>query len=127
MKFCLDNSLPVRNARALNEMVQPDHTIVHLRDKFGPTVIDESWIVALGKEGGWIVISADYRIDRNAYLRRAWRESGLIVFFLTEAWTKIPPLQQHSKLALILDSLVQRAERAAPGCSFSVSLTGKIS
>ena len=87
---------------------------------------DEDWVRALVQEDEWIVISGDHRIDRNPHLRQAWRQSGLIVFFLSKAWTTIPPLQQHSKLALILSAIIERAQRAAPGSGFSISLNGKI-
>ena len=126
MKFFLDNCLAIRHARALNEMVKPEHTFTHLQDKFGPNTKDEDWIRALGGEGDWIVISGDYRIGKSAHERRAWHESGLTAFFLSKGWTNIPPLQQHSKLALILDDIIEQAQRAPPGSGFSVAMNGKI-
>lgn len=102
MRFFLDNCLAIRHARALNEMVKPAHSFTHLQEKFSPDTKDEDWIRALGREADWIVISGDYRIGKSAHERRAWHESGLTVFFLSKGWTNIPPLQQHSKLALIL-------------------------
>ena len=126
MRFFLDNCLAIRHARALNEMVKPDHTFTHLQDKFEANTKDEEWIRALGREKDWIVISGDYRIGKNAHEREAWHESGLTVFFLKKGWTNIPPLQQHSKMALILDSIIAEAVRAKPGSGFSVSLNGKI-
>lgn len=126
MKFFLDNCLAIRHSRALNEMVKPEHSFTHLQDKFAPDTKDETWIRALGREGGWIVISGDYRIGKSAHERRAWHESGLTVFFLSKGWTNIPPLQQHSKLALILDDIIEAAQRAKPGSGFSVALNGKI-
>src|SRR3989442_287419 len=80
----------------------------------------------LGSEGGWNVISEDYRIGKSAHERAAWHRSGLTVFFLSKGRTNIPPLQQHSKLALILDDIVEHAERAAVGTGFSVAMNGKI-
>jgi hypothetical protein len=126
MKFFLDNCLAIRHARALNEMVRPEHNFTHLQDKFGADTKDEDWIRALGREGDWIVISGDYRIGKSAHERRAWHESGLTAFFLSKGWTNIPPLQQHSKLALILDDLIEAAQRAKPGTGFSVAMNGTI-
>ena len=126
MRFFLDNCLAIRHARALNEMVKPDHTFTHLQDKFPANTKDEEWIRRLGAEGGWIVISGDYRIGKSAHERAAWHQSGLTVFFLNKGWTNLPPLQQHSKLALILDDVVAHAERAKVGSGFVIAVNGKI-
>jgi hypothetical protein len=126
MRFFLDNCLAIRHARALNEMVKPEHSFTHLQDKFPPETKDEEWITKLGAEGGWNVISGDYRIGKSAHERAAWHRSGLTVFFLSKGWTNLPPLQQHSKLALILDDIVERASGARPGSGFSISVNGKI-
>jgi len=50
----------------------------------------------------------------------------LTAFFLSKGWTNIPPLQQHSKMALILDDIIELALRARPGSGFSVAMNGKI-
>ena len=126
MKFFLDNCLAIRHARALNEMVKPDHCFTHLQEKFLADTKDEEWIRKLGAEGSWIVISGDYRIGKSAHERAAWHQSGLTVFFLNKGWTNIPPLQQHSKLALILNEIIEHASRARAGSGFSISVNGKI-
>ncbi len=51
VKFLLDNCLAIRHARALNEMVEPDHSFTHLQEKFLPDTTDEEWIRTLGDEG----------------------------------------------------------------------------
>src|SRR2546430_1440768 len=122
MRFFLDNNLAVRHARALNEMVKPEHSFEHLQDKFPAGTKDEEWIRALGREGNWVVISGDSRIGKNEHERRAWRESGLTIFFLAKGWTNLPPLQQHSKLALILSDIIEEATRAKAGSGFLISV-----
>ena len=107
-------------------MVQPEHTFVHLQDKFKPDTKDEDWIRALGREAGWVVISGDYRIGKSAHGREAWHESGLTAFFLKKGWTNISPLQQHSKLALILPEIIEHARRAPIGSGFLISINGRI-
>ena len=126
MRFFLDNCLAIRHARALNEMVKPDHSFVHLQDKFPADTKDEDWIRRLGQEGDWIVISGDYRIGKSAHERAAWHQSGLTVFFLNKGWTNLPPLQQHSKLALILDEIVKLGATAKSSSGFVISVNGKI-
>jgi predicted nuclease of predicted toxin-antitoxin system len=126
MRFFLDNCLAIRHARALGEMVKPEHSFTHLQEKFGADTKDEEWVRKLGEEGNWIVISGDYRIGRGVHERAAWHQSGLTVFFLSKGWTNIPPLQQHSKLALILDDIIEQATKAKSGSGFSIHMNGKI-
>ena len=126
MRFFLDNCLAIRHARALNEMVKPEHQFIHLQDKFGHDSKDEDWIRRLGQEGGWVIISGDYRIGKSAHERRAWHESGLTAFFLSKGWTNISSLQQHSKLAAILNDIIDTALKASPGSGFLIAMNGKI-
>jgi predicted nuclease of predicted toxin-antitoxin system len=126
MRFFLDNCLAIRHARALNEMVRPEHSFTHLQDKFGASTKDEEWLLKLGQEGQWIIISGDYRIGKSPHERAAWHQSGLTVFFLSKGWTNIPPLQQHSKLAAILDNIIEHALKTQPGAGFAIAMNGKI-
>jgi PIN like domain len=126
VKFFLDNCLAIRHARALNEMVKPDHSFTHLQEKFPPDTTDEEWIRTLGNEGEWIVLSGDYRIGKSQHGKRAWHESGLTAFFLAKGWMNISPLQQHSKIAAILDNMIYLSERNPAGVGFSISINGKI-
>jgi hypothetical protein len=117
VKFFLDNCLAIRHARALNEMVKPDHP---------PDTTDEEWMRTLGNEGEWIVLSGDYRIGKSQHGKRAWHGSGLTAFFLAKGWMNISPLQQHSKIAAILDNMIYLSERNPAGVGFSISINGKI-
>ena len=126
MKFFLDNNLAIRHARALNEMVKPTHSFTHLLEKFSADIKDVEWIRKLGQEGHWVIISGDYRIGKSAHERQAWYASGLTAFFLTKGWTNISPLQQHAKLALLVDEIVSLAERSPVGSGFLISVNGKI-
>jgi hypothetical protein len=126
MRFFLDNCLAIRHARALDALLNPEHRFTHLQEKFAPDTKDVDWISQLGKERGWIVISGDYRIGKSAHEKAAWHESRLTVFFLAKGWMNLPLKQQHSKLALALDDIIEHAEKAKPGTGFSVSVNGKI-
>ena len=126
MRFFLDNCLAIRHARALHEMVKPEHSFAHLQDLFSADTKDEVWIRQLGEQGDWIVISGDYRIGKSAHERAAWHQSGPAVFFLNQGWMNIPPLQQQGRLALILDRIIEEAKKAKAGSGFSISVNGKI-
>ncbi len=84
MKVVLDENLAPALARALNALFKGEHTVVHLRDKFGPSVTDQAWIEALSREGQWLVISGDRRITRNRAEYQAFRNSRLTGFFLSK-------------------------------------------
>ncbi len=126
MKFFVDNCLAPKHARSLDTLVQPDHHIIHLRDRFAPNTPDEVWLLELGKEGGWIVISGDYRISRSAHERAAWKESKLTAFFLAKRWENLPLMEQHAKLSHCLPEILKHAEKARAGAGFMVSVNGKI-
>ena len=88
MKVFLDNNLSPYLARALNSLLEPEgDQVVHLSDRFAPDTEDRVWIEALATEGGWVVISADRRINRNPIEREAWRRSRLVVFLLSDGRT----------------------------------------
>jgi len=125
MKFLLDNWLSARQARALNELLRPNHTVEHLRDKFPADCKMEDWVRALADEGSMVVISGDHHAARSVHECRAWRESGLMIFFLTRDWQNSSPSQQHSRLLAVLNKIVAHAEqRSARG--FTISARGKI-
>ncbi|MBS0480291.1 MAG: hypothetical protein JSR79_13480 [Proteobacteria bacterium] len=58
--------MPPALARGLNALFDGQHEIVALREKFGRSgVPDAEWITALGREGGWTVLSGDLRIAKK--------------------------------------------------------------
>jgi len=126
VKFFVDNCLAIKHARALNALVEPDHRIIHLRDKFPPETPDEIWLDELAKDGGWIVISGDTRISRSAHEKQAWHESGLTAFFLAKGWMNLPLMEQHAKLSHCLPKILECAEGGKAGSGFLVSVKGKI-
>ena len=126
MKFFVDNCLALKHARALNALVEPQHRVIHLRDRFAPDTPDQVWLLDLGKEGGWIVISGDHRIGRSAHERAAWRQSKLTIFFLAKRWENLPLMEQHAKLSHCLPEIIRQAEKATAGSGFMVSVNGKV-
>ena len=89
MKFFFDNNLAAKLAHGINQMVEPDHRVVHLRDKFAPNAEDVVWMHALAAEEDWVIITADVRISRNPHEVRAWKEAGHTMFFLKPGWTDL--------------------------------------
>jgi hypothetical protein len=125
MKFLFDNWFAVRQTRALNELLRPNHTVEHLRDKFPADSKMEDWVRALRSDGDWVLVTGDHHPMRSVHECGAWRESGLTIFFLTRDWLNITPLQQHSGLLAVLNKIVAHAAQG-PALGFTISGRGKI-
>ena len=126
MKFFLDNNLPPRTARALNCLLEPADTAVHLKDEFPADTPDVQWMQALARHSGLVIISGDVNISRNPHEVRAWKEAGHTIFFLRNGWTHIQLWEQAAKLFHIFPDIVKRARKAKQGAGFMVPVRGAI-
>jgi predicted nuclease of predicted toxin-antitoxin system len=81
VKFFFDNNLAAKLAHGINEMVEPDHRVFHLRDKFPPNAEDVVWMQTLAAEEDWVIITADVRISRNPHEVRPGRKLDILYFF----------------------------------------------
>lgn len=120
MKFFLDNNLSPRLARALDALVAENGEVTHLRDKFSADTPDIEWLEGLANEGGWIVISGDLRITRNAHERRVWQQSRLTAFFLKRAWMNQDFWLHASRLIGWFPDILAQARKVEPGAGFLV-------
>lgn len=126
MDFFFDNNLAPKLAHGLNQMVEPEHHVSHLRDKFPPNVEDTIWMHELAREAEWVIITADVRISRNPHEIQAWKQAGHTVFFLKPGWTDLLFWKQANKFTKCFPRLIEEAERAERGTAFMVSVNGKI-
>jgi len=126
VKFFFDNNLAPRLAKGLNEFVQPEHKILHLKEKFPANVEDERWMTELAGEERWIILTADVRIGRNPHEIRAWKQAGHTIFFLKPGWTDMTFWAQASKFTKSFPDIIATAEMAEQGDSFIVTVNGKI-
>ncbi len=126
MRFFLDNNLSPRVARALHCLVEPKHSVAHLKDQFAPDTKDVDWMNALAVQPGWVILSADVAISRNPHEVEAWKRAGHPIFFLKNAWSQQPFWEQASRLFHLFPDILKRAERARPGEAFMVPFKGKI-
>ena len=107
-------------------MIEPDHRVFHLRDKFPPNVEDVVWMKSLASEQGWIIITADVRISRNPHEIRAWEEAGHTIFFLKPGWTDLTFWEQANKFTKCFPQIIKEAARAERGAAFIITVNGKI-
>ncbi len=126
MNFFFDNNLAPKLARTMNAAVEPEHKVIHLKERFAPNVEDERWMRELAGEKDWIIITADVRISRNPHEVRAWQEAGHTIFFLKPGWTDLTFWEQMNKFSRCFSEIIQTAGRAERGSCFFVSVNGKI-
>ena len=110
----------------MSAAIEPEHKVVHLKERFPPNAEDESWMRSLAEEKDWIIITADVRIQRNPHEVRAWQEAGHTIFFLKPGWTHLTFWEQMNKFTRCFPEILQMAERADRGSCFFVSVNGKI-
>ena len=126
MKVIIDENLSPALAKALNALFGGEHEIVHIRQKFGPRVIDTEWIVQLSTEGRWIVISGDSKITKRKAEQAAFRNSRLIGFFLAPALNSAKVTKQMQRLLALWDDIENIAKLVAGGAMYELPISGKI-
>ncbi len=126
MRFFLDNNLSHRVARALHCLVEPKHSVIHLKERFPPETPDVDWMNALAREADWIILSADTAISRNPHEVEAWKRAEHPIFFFKYNWVQQIFWEQASRLFHLFPEIEKRAKRARAGDSFLVPFKGKI-
>lgn len=126
MRFFFDNNLAPKLAKSLHVLVEPDHQVVHLKDRFAANTPDSTWMGALSREKNWIIISGDLHIRRNPHEVRAWKAAGHTIFFLKDRWIELPFWVQAWKFVKCFPDVVALTETAKAGDAFFVTVNGKI-
>jgi hypothetical protein len=126
VRFFFDNNISTKLAKSVHVLIEPEHQVVHLKDRFAANTTDEAWMTALAGEPDWIIVSADLRIRKNPLEVEAWKAAGHTVFFLKDRWIELDFWTQAWKLVKAFPEIVEQAQRAKPGEAFVVSVNGKI-
>ena len=126
MRFFFDNNLSPKLARALHQLVEPEHIVEHLTTRFEANAEDALWMNQLAGERELVIVTADIRIGRNRHEVLAWKEAGHTVFFLKPGWLSLDFWAQAQKFTKCFPEVVRRALRASRGSAFLVQTNGKI-
>lgn len=118
----VDENLPPAMAKALAALFAGKHEVIHLRQKFGPSVKDTEWIAALSAEGHWIIISADRRITKNKSEQQAFKGSRLVGFFLAPGLQKSKLTKQMERLMALWETIEKQAELVEGGAMFEIPM-----
>ena len=124
MKLLVDHNLPPRLAGALKLIFAPEDTVIAISEKFGRSDLrDDEWIPALGREGGWAVLSADMNIARKRPSRELFVRAGLVGFFLNSAMQKWPLSRQAARVLILWPQMASHMRTTAYGV-FEVPSSG---
>jgi hypothetical protein len=126
VRFFFDNNISPKIAHTLNCLVQPQHEVIHLRDRFDPATPDTDWMTKLASELDWVIISADTAISRNPHEVEAWKQAGHPIFFFKHSLLHQTFWQQASRLCHVFPDILRLAERATTGDSFQIPVRGAI-
>ena len=107
-------------------MAEPEHHVIHLKDRFPGNTEDVVWMRALANEPDLVIVTADVRIRRNPHEVKAWLEAGHTIFFLKPGWLDLTFWDQANKFTKCFPALVNEAERAERGSAFLVNVNGKV-
>ena len=121
MNIVFDNNLSPRLARALNDL-DSENTVMPLRAIFDQNVSDVDWMTGLSQSDNWIALTGDYRISRIPHEAAAWKESGLVIFFLRPSWQDLQFWEYASKLIKRWPQIVTQAKTATRGDGFEVTI-----
>lgn len=124
MKLLVDNNLPPALGRGLGALFEREHLVQHMRDKFGTgSLPDADWIEALGREGGWCVLSGDRRIATKRPSRELFLRANLIGFFPLPAVMALP-LNGIAARVLTIWPVLEATERTMTRGCFEVGIKG---
>jgi len=126
VKFFFDNHLAPKLAHGLNQMVEPEHRVVHLKDQFPGNTEDAVWMKELARETDLVIVTADIRINRNPHEVLAWKHAGHTIFFLKPGWVNLPFWDQANKFTKCFPELIEVALDAERASAFFVTVNGKI-
>jgi hypothetical protein len=120
VKVIIDENLSPALARALSALFAGEHEVVHIRDRFGPSVKDSDWIRQLSEGGHWLVISGDAKIAKRKAELATFRNSRLIGFFLAPALNCAKVTKQMQRLLALWDDIEVIANRVASGSMYEL-------
>jgi len=119
----VDENLPPAMAKALAALFVGQHTVIHLRDRYGPGVKDLQWIPELSREDRWVVISGDRQITKVRAEYQAFRNSRLVGFFLSPGLNKAKLTKQVERILALWDVIEQQSALVEGGAMFELPMT----
>jgi len=101
--------------------------VIHLDEVFGDNVkvADQKWITYC-KLMGWIAVTCDSWIHKNAPELEALREANIVSVFIAEAWNDLPRWDKAVWVIKNWPRMKKEAEHEKPGAIIHVAVQGQI-
>ena len=124
MTFFFDNNLSPHLAAFLANL---GYEVKHLRELYPPpfNVKDIEWIPEIAAKG-WITLTQDIAITRNAEEKKALNESGATVLFIERFYGNRTALQQAAWLLSHWKEIMEQAELLAKGSLRKIKENGTL-
>ncbi len=140
MKIMLDECMGLRTSRSLKHFFDlykppdpdpPIHTEFLLDFLKQKTALDVDWSKILADEGGWVVISCDYKSPKGAKAKLKGPPLHLILpyrkitgFFFAEKIAQCTGFEKARAVVCVSNQLLASASAATPGTRFKVTPSG---
>jgi len=126
MKIYLDNLFPPQLVMALRERMQPEHDVIHCRDRYPAEITDAELMPQLAAESRMVMVTVQAPGDLNPHFVAAWRQARHAILFLTPDWFGLPFTEQADKLAQCLPEFLLRVKKSPRRGAFQATVNGRI-
>jgi hypothetical protein len=128
VKFVFDECMPRPFAPSLRTLFLPkDYAILDLVDDLHQGgVPDPDWIASMSANHEWKIITRDTGMKTRALERQAWQNAGQVIFFLEGTWASASYFEMTWRIVRWWPHIVDAAQRADLGSTFSVPYRGRV-
>jgi len=113
LKILIDATLSPRIARALDALLKPAHSVMHVSDLGSAQTTDQHILDFLRSVDDAVVIGTDLDLVDHPHRVAALREWNCPVFLLATDWLKLTPDNQAWKLMGHMPSLLKKIQPGA--------------
>lgn len=116
MKVLLDENLPALLADSIQVLARDEpYEVHHVIPWLGAGTSDVTWLKAVGREGGWVVITNDHHIRTRPQEIAAWKQHGVVGFVLPKMFNQLRFWEKAAFLIRWWETIIEAAKAAGPG------------
>ena len=116
MKIRADENVSYRIVKTVNLLcLREGWEFSHVRDVHAARTSDETWLPQFAAEGGKAILSGDANMLKRPHQIGAVRETGLVCFVLSKAWTQARRHEQAANILFWWPRIELALEQSKPG------------